>query len=51
VDKPIVGTLKEPDEDYGPNYAGAPKFQKMESYIQIYVMNPTPQKRPSIMFM
>jgi len=27
-DKPIVGTLKDPDEHHGPNYTGAPIFPK-----------------------
>jgi len=42
VDKPIVGILEDPDEDYGPIYTGAPGIPQMVSHIQIYAfMNPT----------
>ena len=45
-DKPIVGTLKDPDEGYGPSYTGALGFPKKESYIRIHAfMNSMPKRK------
>ena len=45
-DKPIVGTLEDPNKGYSPKYMGAWRFPKMKSHIGIYAfMNLMPQKK------
>ena len=36
--KPIAGTLEDPDEGYGPNCTGAPRFPIMESIYEYMLL-------------
>jgi len=46
MDKPIMGSLEDLDEDYGPTYTGALAIPKMESHIQIHAfISFTPQRK------